>query len=139
MLSKKIWTDTFDWGVETVLASEDDLYQVLFNLVENGVKYNRPDGFVRMTAETDPDAVTIRVEDSGYGIPNEAKPHIFERFYRVDKARSRKAGGAGLGLSIVHDMVLRNRGSVTVEDRPGGGTCFVLTLPRPAAEREETP
>lgn len=124
---------------ESVWASEDDLYQVLFNLVENGVKYNRPDGFVRMLAETGQDKVTIRVEDSGYGIPDDAKAHIFERFYRVDKARSRKAGGAGLGLSIVHDMVLRNRGSVTVEDREGGGTCFVLTLPRFAAEQEEKP
>jgi signal transduction histidine kinase len=82
------------------------------------------------------DAVTIRVEDSGSGIPDEAKPQIFDRFYRVDKARSRKAGGAGLGLSIVHDMVLRNRGTISVEDRPGGGTIFVLVMPTHQAEEE---
>ena len=119
-----------------VWATEDDLYQVLFNLVENGVKYNRPEGFVRVTAVAEKDAVTIRVEDSGSGIPDEAKPQIFDRFYRVDKARSRKAGGAGLGLSIVHDMVLRNRGTISVEDRPGGGTIFVLVMPTHQAEEE---
>ena len=112
-----------------ILGTEDDLYQILFNLVENGVKYNRPGGFVRVVARHDLETVTVFVEDAGCGIPDEAKPHIFERFYRVDKARSRKAGGAGLGLSIVHDMVLRNNGTVAVSDREGGGTRFVLVFP----------
>ena len=113
----------------SILCTADDLYQILFNLVENGVKYNRPNGFVRVLAKHGGRDVTICVEDSGFGIPDEAKPHIFDRFYRVDKARSRKAGGAGLGLSIVHDMVLRNDGSIRVEDRAEGGTRFVLTFP----------
>ena len=73
--------------------------------------------------------VIIDVEDTGVGIPDADKERIFERFYRVDQARSRKAGGAGLGLSIVQDMVLRNDGSISVSDRPGGGTRFRLSFP----------
>ena len=112
-----------------VLAAPDDLYQILFNLVENGIKYNTPGGSVTLSAAVAADSVIISVEDTGMGIPDSEKPHIFERFYRVDKARSRKAGGAGLGLSIVWDMVVRNNGSVTVTDRPGGGSCFRLSFP----------
>lgn len=122
----------------TILCAEDDFYQILFNLVENGVKYNRPGGYVRIFADHDEESVVISVEDTGFGIPDEAKPHIFERFYRVDKARSRKAGGAGLGLSIVHDMVLRNDGTVRVEDRSEGGTRFVLSFPYLPAPEEES-
>lgn len=120
-----------------VLAAEDDLYQILFNLVENGVKYNRPEGCVVLFCAKEAAQISIRVEDSGYGIPDEAKPHIFERFYRVDKARSRKAGGAGLGLSIVHDMVVRNGGSIDVQDRAGGGTVFRLDFPAQHPAEEE--
>jgi signal transduction histidine kinase len=120
-----------------VLAAEDDLYQILFNLVENGVKYNRPEGCVVLFCAKEAAQISIRVEDSGYGIPDEAKPHIFERFYRVDKARSRKAGGAGLGLSIVHDMVVRNGGSIDVRYRAGGGTVFRLDFPAQHPAEEE--
>ena len=112
-----------------VLATEDDLYQILFNLVENGIKYNRDNGLVSIKVSEIPGSVVIAVEDTGVGIPDAEKPHIFERFYRVDKARSRMAGGAGLGLSIVSDMVTRNDGSITVTDAPGGGTCFRLSFP----------
>lgn len=112
-----------------VLTTEDDLYQILFNLAENGIKYNRENGSVTVRGDSLHDSVVITVEDTGVGIPNEEKTHIFERFYRVDKARSRQAGGAGLGLSIVADMVARNDGSITVTDRPGGGSCFRLSFP----------
>ena len=113
----------------TVLATSDDLYQILFNLVENGIKYNREGGSVNLRARLRGENVIIDVEDTGVGIPDADKERIFERFYRVDKARSRKAGGAGLGLSIVQDMVLRNDGSISVSDRPGGGTRFRLSFP----------
>lgn len=109
-----------------LLGTEDDLYQILFNLVENGIKYNHPGGEVVLGVAHDEEEVLLVVEDTGSGIPDEAKAHIFERFYRVDKARSRKAGGAGLGLSIVHDMVARNDGAIEVTDRPGGGSRFTL-------------
>lgn len=112
-----------------VLSAADDLYQILFNLAENGIKYNTEGGFVAIRTDVAGDSLLICVEDSGVGIPDGEKPHIFERFYRVDKARSRKAGGSGLGLSIVRDMVLRNEGSITVTDRPGGGSCFRLSFP----------
>ena len=112
-----------------VLATEDDLYQILFNLVENGIKYNRENGLVAVRVNVLAENVVIAVEDTGVGIPDPEKPHIFERFYRVDKARSRKAGGAGLGLSIVSDMVSRNDGSITVTDAIGGGSCFRLSFP----------
>lgn len=122
-----------------VLATEDDLYQILFNLAENGIKYNCENGSVSVRVEILPEDVLIFVEDTGVGIPDAEKPHIFERFYRVDKARSRKAGGAGLGLSIVSDMVIRNDGSISVTDVPGGGTCFRLRFPvYPISEEDAT-
>lgn len=78
-------------GLEcSVLATEDDMYQILFNLVENAIKYNVDGGSVRVTANLENDDVTLVVEDTGIGIPEEAREHIFERFYRVDKARSRR-------------------------------------------------
>lgn len=122
-----------------VLAADDDLYQILFNLVENGIKYNTPEGTVSVRAGVSDGAVWISVEDTGVGIPDEEKEHIFERFYRVDKARSRKLGGAGLGLSIVWDMVVRNNGSITVTDRPGGGSRFCLRFPCQSMPEVEKP
>ena len=113
----------------SVLAPEDDMYQILFNLAENAIKYNRDNGSVQITGHIHDDDVVLVVEDTGVGIPQDAKAHIFERFYRVDKARSREAGGAGLGLSIVHDMVERNYGTIAVEDGEQGGTRFVLVFP----------
>lgn len=121
-----------------ITATADDLYQILFNLVENGIKYNVEGGRVLLLARTDPDLVRIDVEDTGMGIPDIEKSRIFERFYRVDKARSRKAGGAGLGLSIVHDMVLRNRGSIEVSDGENGGTRFRLCFPRVGGEEAQS-
>lgn len=113
----------------TVLSVEDDLYQIVFNLAENAIKYNRPEGSVSITVRHDGENVTLQVDDTGVGIPEQAREHIFERFYRVDKARSRKAGGAGLGLSIVHDMVQRNDGVITVSQREGGGSRFSVVFP----------
>lgn len=94
----------------TVLATEDDIYQVFFNLIENGIKYNQDGGKLNVTSRLDEDDVIVSVRDTGVGIPEDAQQHIFERFYRVDKARSRAAGGSGLGLSIVHDIVVKNFG-----------------------------
>ena len=121
-----------------LLATDDDLYQILFNLVENGIKYNLDGGQVLLHAEHVEESVCIDVEDTGMGIPAYEKEHIFERFYRVDKARSRKAGGAGLGLSIVHDMVMRNNGMITVHDGKQGGTCFRLRFPACAGKEGGT-
>ena len=113
----------------TVRGAEDDLYQMVYNLTENAIKYNQPGGFVEITLRRTGETAQIEVADDGIGIPEEDLPKVFERFYRVDKARSRAAGGPGLGLSIVHDTAARWGGSVTARARPGGGTVFVLTLP----------
>ena len=122
----------------TVLMIEDDLYQILFNLAENGIKYNRPGGELTIGLIRREDDWVLTVEDTGVGIPEEAMAHIFDRFYRVDKARSRQAGGSGLGLSIVHDMVLRNLGTVAVSQRPEGGSCFTVVFPAFDVEEEGT-
>ena len=121
----------------TVLSLEDDLYQILFNLVENGVKYNREGGSVHVTLERSQEDVTIEITDTGVGIPADAVDHIFERFYRVDKARSRQAGGAGLGLSIVHELVERNYGTIRVRSTQGEGSCFTVIFPYFEVEKED--
>ena len=114
----------------TVLTVEDDMYQIIFNLVENAIKYNCEEGLVFVRLRCQGDDVIVSVEDTGVGIPEDALPHVFERFYRVDKARSRQAGGSGLGLSIVRDLVQRNFGQISVSARPEGGTCFTVAFPR---------
>ena len=113
----------------TILVQEDDLYQIIFNLVENGIKYNKAGGTLDITLNRSGDSVCIIIADSGMGIPEESLEHIFERFYRVDKARSRSTGGSGLGLSIVRSMVERNKGTIQVESTVDVGTTFYLEFP----------
>ncbi len=112
-----------------ILILEDDLYQILFNLIENGIKYNTPGGKLTVTVHRSEDNAVVEISDSGVGIPEDALEHIFDRFYRVDKARSRKSGGTGLGLSIVRSMVERNGGSISVDSTVGVGSTFTLTIP----------
>ena len=112
-----------------VLILEDDLYEVLFNLVENGIKYNVPGGSLTIRLLREGENALIQVSDTGMGIPEDAIPHLFERFYRVDKARARKTGGSGLGLSIVRNMLERNNGSIGVSSILGEGTTFTVNLP----------
>ena len=119
-----------------LLATQDDLYQVAFNLMENAIKYNLPDGRVDVTVCHEEDQVCLAVEDTGVGIPEEDMPKIFDRFYRVDKARSRAAGGTGLGLSIARETARLHRGDITVQPGSGGrGTRFEARFP--ALTREE--
>jgi two-component system phosphate regulon sensor histidine kinase PhoR len=106
------------------------LEQVLVNLVDNAVKFNRPGGEVRIQCTCTNDGyVRISVSDTGIGIPSEDLKRVFERFYRVDRARSRPAGGTGLGLPIVKEIVNRMGGSVTVESQLGRGSTFTIRLP----------
>ena len=113
----------------TLMMVEDDLYQIAFNLTENAIKYNRERGWIGIELRRSGEEVILSVADSGVGIPEEARTRVFDRFYRVDKARSRAAGGSGLGLSIVRDMVVRNDGTITVLPREGGGTVFTVSFP----------
>ena len=112
-----------------VLILEDDLYEVLFNLVENGIKYNISGGRLTISLLRDGENALIKVSDTGMGVPEDAIPHLFERFYRVDKARARKSGGSGLGLSIVRNMLERNNGTISVESVLGQGSTFTVNLP----------
>ena len=112
-----------------VLILEDDLYQIVFNLMENGIKYNLPGGTLTVHLGRQEDNAVLTVSDTGMGIPEDALEHIFERFYRVDKARSRKSGGSGLGLAIVRTIVQRNRGEISVSSTVGKGSVFTVTFP----------
>ena len=112
-----------------VLILEDDLYQIVFNLVENGIKYNTPGGRLTVSIFCQEDNAILTVTDTGMGIPEEAIGHIFERFYRVDKARSRATGGSGLGLAIVRAIAVRNRGDIHVDSTVGKGTSFTVSFP----------
>jgi len=105
------------------------LYRALFNLVENAVKYSRGDGTISLTAEDEGDCVTIRIADTGIGIPQEELPNIFEPFYRVDRSRSRAVGGSGLGLALVKDIVEKHGGSIEAESLVGEWTVFTLRFP----------
>ena len=112
-----------------VLILEDDLYQIVFNLIENGIKYNIPGGSLTVHLSRREDNAILQVADTGMGIPEDAIGHIFERFYRVDKARSRQSGGSGLGLAIVKAIAERNRGEIHVQSTPGQGTIFTVSFP----------
>ena len=121
-----------------ILILEDDLYQIIFNLVENGIKYNRPGGTLTIRIFREEDNAVLQVADTGVGIPEDALAHIFERFYRVDKARSRSSGGSGLGLAIVRYMVERNQGTIRAESVPGQGSVFTVSFPVFDTEEDAT-
>lgn len=112
-----------------VNADRDAVRQILSNLIDNAVKYTKQ-GEVKVTAEAENGRVAVCVSDTGIGIPVSDLPRIFERFYRVDKARSRESGGTGLGLSIVKHLVEAHGGKVTVKSSPDSGTSFIFTLPQ---------
>ena len=107
-----------------VLATDDAIHQIVFNLIENAIKYNREGGNVFVKLFIESGEIVFAVDDTGVGIPEEDLPYVFDRFYRVDKARSREAGGSGLGLSIVKDTVEELKGTVTASKRIGGGMHF---------------
>jgi len=111
-----------------IKATEDSIHHIVFNLVENAIKYNKPDGSVYVRLGVEAKTVILTVEDRGVGIPEEDIPHIFDRFYRVDKARSRDAGSSGLGLAIVQDTVKDLGGKVLVRRRKGGGMSFHVSF-----------
>ena len=129
-----------DKGVELVCAGgpqvavEGDrarLKQVVVNLLDNAIKYTPRGGKVEIRVRAAPGEAIVEVSDDGAGIPRDALPHLFERFYRADSARSRALGGAGLGLSIVHSIASAHAGRVEVESAEGGGSRFRVVLPCP--------
>ena len=115
----------------TVVGSQDDLLRLFQNLIENALKYGTSSDAkpVQVLAELGQDQVVVRVQDHGPGIAAEHIPHLFERFYRVDKSRSTETGGTGLGLSICHEIVRAHGGELSVESELGKGTSFIVRLP----------
>jgi two-component system phosphate regulon sensor histidine kinase PhoR len=127
-----------------VLADEEAVRQIVDNLIDNAIKYTPEQGSVGILCSASRDAVRIEVADTGIGIPRDDLPRIFERFYRVDKARSRELGGTGLGLSIVKHLIQSIGGQIEVTSRVGSGSKFTVYLPRhlvpdPRAQRADRP
>ena len=114
----------------TACVNPDKLEQVFVNLIDNAVKYTPNQGRIFIRLEACKDHICIAFEDNGIGIAPEHVDRIFERFYRVDKARSKELGGTGLGLGIAKHIVLAHRGTIEVDSQPGQGTTFTVTLPR---------
>lgn len=121
---------TYD-SYREVKATVDEvkLSLALTNIIENAVKYNIDNGFVKVTLNADHKNFHIKVADSGVGIPDDCKEHIFERFYRVDKARSRDTGGTGLGLAITKNVILMHKGTIKLYSESGEGTTFTIKIP----------
>lgn len=117
-----------------VMGDRERIEQVVVNVISNAVKYNRPAGSVTLTGGVEGGKVFIRVKDTGIGVPEEDLPRVFERFYRVDKARSRERGGTGLGLAIAKEIIEYHGGNITFESVYGEGS--VVTIALPAAESE---
>lgn len=113
----------------TAEVDEVKLSMVFTNLIENAVKYNKDHGSVKVTVDSDHKNLIVVVEDTGIGIPKESQSRVFERFYRVDKSRSREIGGTGLGLSITKSAVLLHKGTITLESQEGVGSKFTVTIP----------
>jgi heavy metal sensor kinase len=128
---------TLDWQAAPLVVPGDRpaVAQVVGNLVENAIRYNRPGGAVRVRLEERDGAAELTVVDTGIGIPAVDLPHVFDRFYRVDKARSRASGGTGLGLAIVRTLVDAHGGTVTVESTPDVGTTVWVRLSLQPGER----
>ena len=112
----------------TMVGSDILIYRLVYNLVENAIKYNHSGGQVTVTADRKENHVYLSVEDTGAGIPEELKERVFEPFFRVDKSRSRELGGVGLGLALVREIVRVHDGSITVKSNPSGGTIFEVVL-----------
>ena len=112
---------------------ENRLHMLIDNLVENAIKYNVPNGYINIAVKHAGGKVQISISDSGIGIPYEHQPRVFERFYRVDKSRSKKTGGSGLGLAIVKHITALYNGQLTLESEPEVGTTITVTFAEAAA------
>ncbi len=135
-LAEKNISMSVELGPTPVWADEDRIREVLFNLIDNAIKYSTSGGSIKVREINRGDMQEFMVCDTGIGIPKDSAARIFERFYRVDKARSREIGGTGLGLSIVKHVIERHDGKVWVESEPGKGSCFHFTISKYKADQE---
>ena len=116
-------------GLPLIMGDRGRLEQVMMNVLGNAIKYTPDGGHIRVSAGSEGECVWMEVSDDGIGIPPEDRDRIFDRFYRVDKARSREHGGTGLGLSIAREIVARHHGTIALADHEGPGTTVRLSLP----------
>ena len=129
-IQEKQLTVHLDGSEQVLFTTQKELFQpICKNLIENAVNYSLPKGTINITYEQTQDQLLLTFQDFGIGIPQEEQTRIFERFYRVDKARSRNSGGTGLGLAIVHDYISILEGSIHIDSHPGIGSTFTVTLP----------
>ena len=124
---------------EEVYAEIDlsKMWQVIYNITDNAIKYTPQGGVVKLKLKNEGDFCRIEISDNGIGIPEEDADRIFDRFYRVDKARSRESGGTGLGLSIVKDMVELHEGKILLDSKEGQGSTFIIIIPKKQQTKEE--
>jgi two-component system sensor histidine kinase VicK len=123
------FTLKFESSLPKIRGDRTRVEQVLINMVSNAIKYTQNGGRISITAGASGDYVWATVKDNGMGIPSADVPRVFDRFYRVDKARSRESGGTGLGLSIAKEIVARHNGTIELESELGKGTTITVTLP----------
>ncbi|MDD7310924.1 MAG: ATP-binding protein, partial [Clostridia bacterium] len=123
-------TCTLPEALPEVLGDAERIQQVIINIITNAIKYNKPHGSITITGGTEGDRVFLRVADTGIGVPKEDLPRLFERFYRVDKARSRESGGTGLGLAIAKQIVESHGGTIGFDSEYGKGSVVTMYLPR---------
>ena len=121
---------SFEGQPSEVYGNKEMLESIIHNLCDNAVKYNRENGMIKVSVTNDGKNVFLKVEDNGIGIAEEDQERIFERFYRVDKSRSKAVGGTGLGLSIVKHACILNNGKITLQSKPGEGSTFTVTFPK---------
>ena len=126
---KSLQWETRLHGSSAVMGDRGLLKQLFLNLIENSVRYTPQGGVVSIASEVNDEEALLSVSDSGIGISEEHLPHIFERFYRVDKARSRSEGGSGLGLAICQQITELHQGRIGVRSTEGKGTTFTVTIP----------
>lgn len=119
----------FDIESVWINANSRLIYEIIYNLMDNAIRYNRAGGYVKVKTRRKHDEAVLEVSDNGIGIPRESLPHVFERFYRVDKSHSRATGGTGLGLSIVKHAVQLSHGRITVQSKISQGTAFTARFP----------
>ena len=124
-----IYRDFVDNEYSKLLIDEDKIYEALYNVVDNAIKYSHSGGYVKIDAKENENFVVISIEDTGDGIPDSEKEHIFDRFYRLDNSRSRETGGTGLGLSIAKEAINMHGGSIEILDGKDRGSIFKIFLP----------